>query len=86
MGKIGKMGQMTSFMSNSMPSAMSMGSPMSHLSGEQKWMFRIGVKLAINFGANGVTCPTLKYIFNMQNVNDSILIKFVFLLIIPTKN
>ena len=35
MGKIGKMGQMSSFMSNSMPSAMSMGSPMSHLSGKQ---------------------------------------------------
>ena len=31
----GQMGQMSSFMSNSMPSAMSMGSPMSHLSGRQ---------------------------------------------------
>ena len=31
----GQMGQMSSFMSNSMPSAMSMGSPMSHLSGKK---------------------------------------------------
>jgi len=30
----GQMGQMSSFMSNSMPSAMSMGSPMSHLTGK----------------------------------------------------
>ena len=31
----GQMGQMSSFMSNSIPSAMSMGSPMSHLTGKK---------------------------------------------------
>ena len=42
----GQMGQMSSFMSNSMPSAMSMGSPMSHLSGKKN-------DLPINNGSNG---------------------------------
>ena len=39
----GQMGQMSSFMSNSMPSAMSMGSPMSHLSGKQKTFINNGL-------------------------------------------
>ena len=48
----GQMGQMSSFMSNSMPSAMSMGSPMSHLSGKKNDSLVMGLSGSSN-GANG---------------------------------
>ena len=48
----GQMGQMSSFMSNSMPSAMSMGSPMSHLSGKKNDSLVMGLSGSSN-GTNG---------------------------------